>query len=340
MSAGLWLWCGLFAAISALGTWGARAYALRRQLLDAPGERRSHSVATPRGGGLGIVLALMLAVLALIFRMPLMIVMLAAGGFGLLLVSAVGAWDDHHPLSPWLRLAVHALAAVLLAAGTLLTGGSAVLALTALILALVLTNVWNFMDGIDTLAASQAVLVAVALALAGGGPLALLLGMALAGACLGFLPFNWPRARVFMGDVGSGSLGFALAWLTVLTLDGLPHAQWLWVLLPLSAFLADAGLTLTTRILRREKWWTPHVQHAYQCAARRVGRHGPVAAAYAVWTAIGGIMLLRFRGEQMFEDFMQASSWVVPIWFAIAACLWYVLRRADPGLTASSRVGA
>ena len=325
MNIGLLTWCGLFAAFSALGTWGARAYAVRRRLLDAPGERRSHQVATPRGGGLGIVFALMLACAALLIRMPLMVVVLAAGGLGLLLVAAVGAWDDHRPLSPWLRLAVHALAAGLLATGMVLAGGSATLALSAFVLALVLTNVWNFMDGIDALAASQAALVAVALALVGGGPLGLLLGLALAGACLGFLPFNWPRASVFLGDVGSGALGFALAWLAALTLDGLPQTQWPLVLLPLSAFLVDAGLTLAVRILRRERWWTPHVQHAYQCAARRLGRHGPVAAGYAVWTAIGGIMLLRFRGESIFGGPM-----LISIWFAIAAGLWFALRRGDP----------
>lgn len=325
MTSGLLLWCGLFAALSALGTWGARGYALHRRLLDAPGERRSHSVATPRGGGLGIVLALAVACVALILRMPLMIVMLAAGLLGLLLVAAVGAWDDHRPLSPWLRLAVHALAAALLAAGTLLAGGSGALALAAFALALVLTNVWNFMDGIDALAASQAALVASALALVSGGPLGLLLGAALASACLGFLPFNWPQARVFLGDVGSGTLGFALAWVAILALDGLPQAQWPLVLLPFSAFLVDAGLTLAVRVLRRERWWTPHVQHAYQCAARRLGRHGPVSAGYAVWTAIGGIMLLWFRGESIVADWMRVS-----IWFAGAAGLWLALRRGDP----------
>ena len=324
MNSGILLWCGLFAALSALGTWAARAYALRRRLLDAPDERRSHQVATPRGGGLGIVLALLVACVALVLRIPLMVVLLAAGTLGLLLVAAVGAWDDHRPLSPWLRLSVHALAAALLAAGTLLSGGSALLALTAFVLTLVLINVWNFMDGIDSLAASQAALVAAAFALAGGGSLGLLLGMAVVGACLGFLPFNWPRASVFMGDVGSCALGFVLAWLAVLTLDGLPPTHWPWVLLPLSAFLLDAGLTLAVRILRRERWWTAHSQHAYQCAARRFG-HGPVAAGYAVWTAIGGIMLLRFRGESMFEGPM-----LVPIWFVITGCLWFALRRCDP----------
>lgn len=322
---GLLLWCGLFAALSALGTWAARGYALRRRLLDAPGERRSHSVATPRGGGLGIVLALTVACLALVLRMPLMIVMLGAGLCGLLLVAAVGAWDDHRPLSPWLRLAVHAVAAALLAVGTLLTGGSAALALLAFVLAMVLTNVWNFMDGIDTLAASQAALVAAALALVCSGPLGLLLGAALASACLGFLPFNWPRARVFMGDVGSGALGFALAWVTVLALDGFPLALWPLVLLPFSAFLVDAGLTLAVRMLRRERWWTPHVQHAYQCAARRVARHGPVSAGYAVWTAFGGIMLVWFRGEAI-----EASWMLVSVWFLSATGLWLALRRGDP----------
>lgn len=324
------LWCLLFAAISAAGTWMARRYALRRQLIDLPdAERRSHSVPTPRGGGIGIVLALAIAIVATILRQPLQIVLLTAAGLGLMLIAVIGWIDDHRPLSPWLRLAVHVVAALLLAAGVLLSGGGYALALAAFALCVVLVNVWNFMDGIDAIATSQAALAAAAFTAIAGGPLAMTLGLALIAACLGFLPFNWPRARIFLGDVGSGALGFAVAVLAVLALDSLESWQWPLVLLPLSAFLIDAGLTLATRILRRERWWTPHVTHAYQCWARRIGRHGPVAAGYAVWTAAAGIVAWRLRMDITSEVAMVVGSCLLA-----GACVWLGLRGlAAPGST-------
>jgi UDP-N-acetylmuramyl pentapeptide phosphotransferase/UDP-N-acetylglucosamine-1-phosphate transferase len=100
----LLLWFGLYAAIGYAGAWLARRYALQRRLLDEPGERRSHTVATPRGGGVAIVAALSIAGLALILRQPIQIVSLAAGLVGLWLVAGIGWIDDHRPLSPWLRL--------------------------------------------------------------------------------------------------------------------------------------------------------------------------------------------------------------------------------------------
>src|SRR5690606_33960890 len=110
-------------------------------------------------------------------------------------------------------------------------------------------------------------------------------GSALLAACAGFLPFNLPKARIFLGDVGSGALGFALAALfslLALELDWL-HAPVL--LLPLGAFFVDATLTLGARMVRGERWWTPHAQHAYQRWTRRIGSHGTVASAYFAWTA-------------------------------------------------------
>src|SRR5690606_7576504 len=178
-------------------------------------------------------------------------------------------------------------------AGVVMAGGAPWLALLALGLVPVLVNVWNFMDGIDGLAASQAALAAAGLALlAGEGP-AVLPALALSAACLGFLPFNFPRARIFLGDVGSGALGFALAVLVVLLPSDAPTDDRVGVLLlaalPLSAFLVDATLTLSGRIVRRERWWTAHVEHAYQRFAVRAGSHAPVTMAYAAWTAVATV---------------------------------------------------
>ena len=319
---GLMLWCLLFAGIGAMATWLARGYAVRRQLIDHPGERRSHTVATPRGGGIAIALAFLVALIAMAARRPDEIVLLACAAIGLVLVSGIGWIDDHRPLSPWSRLAVHVLAAGWLMAGIYLSGRGGAAALAGFAAALVLVNVWNFMDGIDGLAASQGALAAAGLSLlAGMDALLVHLGLALIASICGFLPFNFPRARIFLGDVGSGALGYALALLLAMSLHRLPAGAWPLVLLPISAFLLDAGLTLSARIAGGEKWWTPHVQHVYQRWARRLKGHPPVTVGYAVWTlvACSGAAWLAGGGRK-------EIAMVVSVWLASGIGLWCVLR--------------
>jgi UDP-N-acetylmuramyl pentapeptide phosphotransferase/UDP-N-acetylglucosamine-1-phosphate transferase len=278
----------------------ARRHALRRNLLDQPGERRSHTVPTPRGGGIGIVTAWILAWAWVGARTATPPGTVAAAIGGMCLVAGVGWIDDHRPLSARIRLVAHVVAGAGVAAALSAAGAPLLVALIALVAVAVLVNVWNFMDGIDGIAASQAVLVALAWAwLAGPGP-AMVVALALAAGCCGFLPMNLPKARIFLGDVGSGALGFALAVLLVL-LAGAPGVEplhWLVLVLPLSAFLIDASLTLARRMLLGHRWWTPHVTHAYQQLAAWQGRHWPVTLAYAAWTvAMCAVALLVPPGE-------------------------------------------
>lgn len=308
-------WLGLFAGIGAAGTWLARRYALHRQLIDQPGERRSHTEATPRGGGIAIVVALLIAAVALGLRQPLDAPLLAAFVVALVMVAGIGWLDDHRPLSPWWRLLVHGLASALfaLAAGSVFD--SPLLGVGAFVAAMVLTNVWNFMDGINGIAASQAALVAAVLGWVCGGSWGGL-GLALAAACLGFLPFNFPRARIFMGDVGSGAIGFALAALATVAAARLGSRSWL-ILLPLSPFLVDAGLTLLRRIIRGERWWTPHTQHAYQAWARKRG-HARVALAYAATAAAASALGLWLSAQS--GTFFIAC--IVTAWYTCCAFFW------------------
>ena len=279
-------WLALHFAIGLAGTWLARGYALRHALIDQPGERRSHDTPTPRGGGIAIVAALLVALAWLALADPAGATLHFAIGIGLLLVAGVGWIDDHRPLSPWLRLATHAVAAAGLSSAVFMAGGSLVAASLAFVLALSLVNIWNFMDGIDGLAASQAGLVALGYALfAGSGP-AMWLGLALLAACAGFLPFNLPKARIFLGDVGSGALGFALAALLSMLLLEPDWQRAPVLLLPLCAFVVDATLTLGARMVRGDRWWMPHTQHAYQRWTLSVGRHGMATGAYSGWTAV------------------------------------------------------
>ena len=287
-------WLVLQVAIAAIGTWMARRYALRRELLDQPGERRSHQVPTPRGGGIGIVLSLLLSLAWFAVLRPAHAAMLLSTAVGVALVAAIGWLDDHRALSPWPRLLVQAIAAFALAWGIHAEGGGIVAMALAFAAAMVLTNVWNFMDGIDGLAASQALLAAAAYGLASGQEVVGRVAFALAAACLGFLPFNLPRARIFLGDVGSGTLGYALAAIVAWLALGSGQRALL-LLLPVSAFLIDAALTLAARAATGQRWWLPHVEHAYQHWARRAGGHAPVTLAYAGWTALACLGMLAGR---------------------------------------------
>ena len=319
-----WLvaWCALHVVVGLSGTWLARRYALRRRLVDQPGERRSHTVATPRGGGIAIVASALLAFGWMAATRALPGAVIAMFVAGLVLVAGIGWLDDHRPLSPWLRLVVQAVAAALVAFALVAGGHGAGAAGLGVATTLVLVHVWNFMDGIDGLAASQALLVALGWALlAWPDPWALLL-LALAAACLGFLPFNLAPARIFLGDVGSGSLGYLLAVGLLWLPPGAPP-RWSWLAwLPLSAFLVDAALTLSLRILRGERWWTPHLQHAYQRWAARGGRHGPVTGAYALWTACAAVTMVLIRNA---GQWIGAATLVAA--YALAATAWLWSRR-------------
>ncbi|MFT4257231.1 MAG: lipopolysaccharide biosynthesis protein [Pseudoxanthomonas sp.] len=314
MIAGWAGWLLLHFAVAVLATAGARRYALHRRMLDQPGQRRSHVVATPRGGGIAIVIAMLLGGAWLLHAHPAQRGQLAAFIVGLVLVAGIGWWDDHRPLSPWSRLAVQAVAAGLLAGAVGMGGGEVWQVAAAFLLAMFLVNAWNFMDGINGLAASQALIAAASLALVLPSPWNWL-AAGLAAACAGFLPFNFPRARIFLGDVGSGSLGYALAAL----LAAMPPAEpvtWGWALLPVSAFAIDAGFTLSWRILTGKRWWAPHVEHVYQRGAKRYG-HSTVTWAYALFSVVAsGLMVYGLR----FNVF--ATLALVAGWYAMTALAW------------------
>jgi len=312
-------WLAAHLAAGVVGTWLARRYALHRALIDHPGDRRSHAMPTPRGGGVGIVAALLLALAWLAWTTPPARTLLTLTGAGLALVAGIGWADDHRPLPASLRLLVHAVAAALLGAGLMVHGAPPWLAVCTAVLALVLVNVWNFMDGIDGLAASQGALVALGYALWASGGVAGWLAAAVMAGLLGFLPFNLPRARVFLGDVGSGAIGFALACVVGITWRQLPEASRAMLLLPLAAFGVDAALTLLSRILNKERWWEAHVTHAYQRWAQREG-HVVVTVAYGAWTLVGVVLMLHLPGWSW------GSAMASGVYLAAGVGIWWKLR--------------
>ena len=313
-------WFGFHLLVGALGAWAARGYARRRALLDHPGERRSHDLPTPRGGGVAVAASLLLASAWLAWRFPAQVPLVAVYGVGLALVSSIGWVDDHRPLPAWSRFIVHVVAGGVFALGCWLQSGDTLATAVAFAGTVVLVNAWNFMDGIHGLAATQAMLVALMPAVLAAPP-TVALALALVASTLGFLPWNFPRARLFLGDVGSGALGFAIAALVAMaTLVEGPRALVL-ALFPLAAFLLDTGLTLARRIVEGERWWQPHVSHAYQHAARRWG-HASVTTAFAAWTTAALLAVWTLHDVAV----TTLTIALVP-WYASGALVWWVLGR-------------
>ena len=313
-------WVLVHFLVGVVGAGVARAYARRRALVDQPGERRSHAVPTPRGGGAAIAVSLLLAATMLAWYVPAQRTLLAGFAVGLAMVSLVGWLDDHRPLPAWSRLLVHVAAGAVFALALWWQAGAFPAVLVAFVATVALVNVWNFMDGIDGLASTQAVLAAAVPAMLAGGA-GLALGTALVAASLGFLPWNFPRARLFLGDVGSGALGYAIGALVAMAVAWGGNGALVLALLPLSAFLVDAGLTLARRILRRERWWQPHVTHAYQAAARRHG-HVAVTLGFAAWTVAGTALAWACRD-------MSFTSLIISLltWYTLGVAAWLLLQR-------------
>jgi UDP-N-acetylmuramyl pentapeptide phosphotransferase/UDP-N-acetylglucosamine-1-phosphate transferase len=278
-------------AVSLAATRLVLGHLRRRAILDIPNERSSHTVPTPRGGGWGILAAVVpaLALLPGAGAAPGWALALGAGA-----LAAVSWADDRRGLGPGVRLAAQAAAA----SGVLALMPADALALQGLLpvwadrLGVLLAwlwfiNLYNFMDGIDGIAGAEAAAVgagvAVVAAATAGAAWAGAPALAVAGAAAGFLVWNWHPAKVFMGDVGSVPLGFVLGWLLLeLAVAGAVAAA---LLLPMF-FVADATITLFRRAARGERFWQAHREHAYQRAVRRGLRHDQVVVRVCLLNAV------------------------------------------------------
>lgn len=290
----LWMLAIASLAASFLLAWGWRGWALHRGHVDHPGERRLHQVPTPRGGGIGIAVVLLVASAWLDEGR-------AAFALGLALCAGAGLADDLRPLPPALKLLLQGAGGLCLAwAFPLLPEllGRPLGMAAAAFFVVGLVNVWNFLDGSNGMAATQAMLSALGLALlAPAAPGLAWLAVALSAACLGFLPLNFPRARLFLGDVGSHALGYAVAALCLVAASNLEAAQAWLLLLPPSVMLIDAGLTLLARARRRQVLWQAHREHLYQRAVARGWSHAGVCALYAAWTVAACALALAVAGH-------------------------------------------
>jgi len=336
------LWLIAVAVLSALVTWCALFYA-RRRLLDMPGQRRSHVQPTPRGGGIGLCIAGiagLFAMGALLSDVQTPIRLIAA----ITLVAAVGWIDDHRPLPISARLVAQFAAIVLFlwpivsqTAGHYVDANiptSAFLHEMLLLLAMIGIGVWsinlhNFMDGIDGLLASQAIFVLSVLGWLCGrdarNPHGMEIGL-FAAATLGFLPFNFPRARIFMGDVASGTLGLVIFVAAIWQFFS-PYSANVSAVVVGSAFVTDATCTLVSRMISGKRWYAPHREHLYQWMTRTGLSHARVADSYAAWNLCVVLPIIVLLNLPVLRTHPTAAWSIAAAVYAVAVVLWICGKR-------------
>jgi Fuc2NAc and GlcNAc transferase len=296
----LFFWTSAIAfVVSVIATRASIPASSRLGLVDRPNARSSHATVTPRGGGIGLLCGISGGLLAA------HVVPDTAGwaiAAGTLLLAIVGAFDDRRGAAPVIRLIVHAVAAVLVIA---VVGPMTRLPLPAPLnvplgwLGVPLTFVWivgtiniyNFLDGIDGFAGIQGAIAGTVIAACAWNNGAALAGVAAAAACAGFLVWNWQPARIFMGDSGSGALGFLFAALPLTAPADARSSAVFVTALGLWFFLADGALTVVRRLARGERVWEAHREHSYQRLVRSGWSHarvtGAIAACGAIVAALG-----------------------------------------------------
>lgn len=320
--------------LSLLATWAITGWVLRRahslQLIDQPNERSSHLLPTPRGGGVAIAIVCTTLLGLRELTSDSLDIGLLAITLGGTLVAALGFLDDLYGLSAGLRFAVQTavVTAVVVALGGLPDEVTAVMpwvttgpgVVLCAVVVLWFLNLFNFMDGIDGIAAAQGVFMAGGAALLAGlhGAAAAdvtLLG-GIAAAALGFLIWNRPPARIFMGDVGSAYLGYLLPMLAIWLSRESPVNVWGFMVLG-TLFIGDASATLLRRTLSGYRWHEAHRSHVYQRLARRLG-HARVTLGYALVNVLVILPLAWFT----IQEFQYSAAIAATTTIASVVAFW------------------
>ncbi len=272
--------------ISSLTVFIVRALLLRLAIFDVPNERSSHTVPTPRGGGIAIALSFYIGLMWL-YHINLVPENVALALLGGILIALVGWLDDLYSLSARWRALFHFISAIWalyclngfpsvnVGVSTLYLGWiGSMLGVFGIVWSI---NFYNFMDGIDGLAGSEAVFVSLV-----AGILLFLIGSKLAFICLllvpatlGFLIWNWPKAKIFMGDIGSGLLGYLFAVLAIASENQHALPMICWIIL-LAVFIFDTTFTLISRLKRRQALHMAHREHVYQKLVQKGFSHQKV----------------------------------------------------------------
>jgi Fuc2NAc and GlcNAc transferase len=322
--------------VSYLLTGLIRRYALQNAILDQPNERSSHTIPTPRGGGLAIVATLIASTIAL-YLLRKLSMETSVALLGAVPIAYIGWLDDRKGVSPKIRAPIHILSALwalfwiggmptLSVGGSVLTIGHVIgglLALTGIVWA---TNLFNFMDGIDGIAGGEAVTISLTGALllwvAGAHGLSLM-SLATAGAALGFLIWNWSPARIFMGDVGSGALGFWFAVLALASERSMVVPVTLWGLIA-GVFVVDATMTVVRRALRRERLHVAHRTHGYQRMVSAGWTHKRVSTAVILINVALGLLAFGALRNPAYDYVIVVAGFVMLIG------IYFLIERRSP----------
>ncbi len=297
------------------------------QLIDRPNSRSSHSVATPRGGGIGILVSILVCVT--IYKASLILAIAA------LVIGMLGLADDFFHLSVISRLLVQSLFAFIVSYWIYANHYGSAYPLLWLILSSTLiigyTNHYNFMDGINGIVALSSIisfLIFGVIALQKGiGPISLV-PFSCAGACLGFLPMNFPKAKIFLGDVGSSLLGFLLAvYILILASSFKEMILYLGFSLP---FIADESSTLISRIRNKENLTIAHRRHVYQIMANQMGlSHLKVTLIYAGIQVVAAVTLISLFKLPL-VSFVVSATTIFALLFSIALFIRGKWERTSP----------
>lgn len=320
----------VFFILTLLFTGYMRHYALKKNIIDKPNERSSHSVPTPRGGGVAVVCSYLLALAVLIYSQQLILhigLTLMAAGF---VIALLGFLDDHGHINAMIRLAIHFLVAIGVVFS--LGGFSEIIIFNGLQLGFIaniiavlflvwLLNLYNFMDGINGIASVEAITTVVSMTI-----LYYVLNntlnsdiLWLLSACVfGFLLWNFPKAKIFMGDACSGFLGLILGILALIALKENLALFCAWIIC-LGVFVVDATYTLIKRMLSGYKMYDAHRSHSYQILSRKWGSHTPVTLAVAAINLLWLLPIAYLTASQSFAypELAVSIAYLPLIWFAV-----------------------
>ncbi|MFW2601015.1 MraY family glycosyltransferase [Aliarcobacter butzleri] len=270
-------------------TYFIKNYMIKKSLVASINERSSHTVPTPHGGGIAIAITWFIGLSYLFIINQIEPNLFYALLFGVV-ISIVSFFDDIYELSPKLRLIIQAIVAI---GGLYFLGGFETLTfgifdiqnsiftnIFAFFMIIWFINLYNFLDGINGYAGSEAVFLSIAGFILFGGNHFLVLAVAV----LGFLYWNWNKAKIFMGDVGSTLLGYNVAIFTIYYANQEPTNFWIWIIL-FSVYWFDATLTLIRRKLNKERLSQAHKKHAYQRLTQAGWSHYKVTN-YSIWLNI------------------------------------------------------
>jgi UDP-N-acetylmuramyl pentapeptide phosphotransferase/UDP-N-acetylglucosamine-1-phosphate transferase len=331
----------LLTSLSYIGVYFIRRYAERRQILDHPNERSSHSLPTPRGGGLAIVLIVLGTGLSVIKEADLnhALIYLVCGA----VIAWLGWRDDVHSLSARVRFGVQSLVAAVSIYGlgyfkvvTIPLFGELHLGVVGIIITFLwivgLTNAYNFMDGIDGIAGGVALAGALGWLMLSANmhnTFVFWIALAIAAGSLGFLGHNWSPAKIFMGDVSSTFLGYTFAVMPLLAAKQGGDALLLGTLL-MWAFIMDAGVTFITRVINREKLLYSHRSHLYQRLVIGGYSHATISTLYILLTLLASFLAYAWSWGQAYAP---------PLIILGLPLIWILLSRHAKSLNTKDTTG-